>query len=539
MSSRNHRKIFVYSLVSATLCLLIVIFKFNSNKGSEGSFMLKIALPNDIRSLDPAYSFEKNSSHVINMVFEGLMRRGIDDVPQLAIAEAVDISRDQVHYIFHLRDCNWSDGVPITAYDFEFSWKRSMDPNSKPITEVPYYFYPIKNAKHCLTGKVSVDEVYVHAVDAKTLVVELEYPSPYFLDIVSLPYFYPNPKHVIENDPNWGNNEKIVCNGPFKIKHWKRGNSIEVEKNPNYWDKNNVYLNGIHASIIENSNTALLMYEKGELDWIGDPFVRLSYDISSKVLDMERESAQTYWFFVNTEKHPLSNKKLRNALSYSIDRQLIVNSIFHSSGEPATSLLSPPLRLGTGNLFKDNNVAVAQKLFQEALEELGLSTEELPEIELRSVAGLELHRRVVQSIQDQWRTVLGIKNVLFKEAEWTVHYDSISKGDYDIGFMGWCISIPDCLFLLDAFKDKNESPNKPKWENPKYKKCLDQANLTVCEIERVQLLCEAENILINEMPVIPLCFIKQRFAKNPRLKGEQLSPFHFIDFKSAYFDDED
>ena len=98
--------------------------------------MLKIALPNDIRSLDPAYSFEKNSSHVINMVFEGLMRRGVDDIPQLAIAEVVDISRDQVHYVFHLRDCSWSDGVPITAYDFEFSWKRSLDPNSKPITEV-------------------------------------------------------------------------------------------------------------------------------------------------------------------------------------------------------------------------------------------------------------------------------------------------------------------------------------------------------------------------------------------------------------------
>jgi len=172
------------------------------------------------------------------------------------------------------------------------------------------------------------------------------------------------------------------------------------------------------------------------------------------------------------------------------------------------------------------------------LEELGLSAEELPEIELRSVAGLELHRRIVQSVQDQWRSTLGIKNVVFREAEWSVHYDSISKGDYDVGFMGWCISIPDSLFLLNTFKDKNESPNKSKWENPHYKKCLDQANLTVCEIERVRILSEAENLLINEMPVIPLCFIKQRFAKNPRLKGEQLSPFHFIDFKSAYFENE-
>jgi oligopeptide transport system substrate-binding protein len=539
MDFRKRRKIFVYSVLLTTFCLFTIVFKFNSNKGSKQDLVLKISLPNDIRSLDPAFAFEKNSSHVVNMVFEGLMRRGVDDIPHLAIAESVDISRDQVHYVFHLRDCNWSDGVPITAYDFEFSWKRSLDPSSKPITEVPYYFYPIKNAKDCLTGQVSVDKVCVHAIDAKTLVVELEYPSPYFLDIVSLPYFYPNPRHFMENDPNWGNDEKIICNGPFKLKCWKRGNRIEVVKNPDYWDQENVHLDGIYAIIMENPNTALLMYEKGELDWIGDPFIRLSYDVSSQVLNMEKESAQAYWFFVNTEKYPLNNEKLRKALSYSINRQLIVNSIFHNSGEPAMSLLSPPLRLGIGNLFKDNNITAAQKLFQEALEELDLSAEELPEIELRSVAGLELHRRIAQSVQDQWRSTLGIKNVVFREAEWSVHYDSISRGDYDVGFMGWCISIPDSLFLLNAFKDKNESPNKSRWENPHYKKCLDQVNLTVCEIERVRILSEAENLLINEMPVIPLCFIKQRFAKNPRLKGERLSPFHFIDFKSAYFENKD
>ena len=529
------KKVVFYSLASVTVFLLVSLLKFNSFEGSEKKNMLKISLPEDIRSLDPALAFENNSSHIVNMVFEGLMRRGVDDVPQLAIAKSVDVSRDQTHYVFHLRDCKWSDGTDITAYDFEFAWKRALDPGTKAVTQVPYYFYPIKNAKLSLSGQISVDKVCVYAIDAKTLAVELEYPSPYFLDIIALPYFYPIPKNAIEENSNWGNNENLVCNGPFSLKIWKKGNEIEVVKNKNYWDQDNVHLDGINISIVGDSNTALLMYEKNNLDWIGAPFVRISDDVSS--LDRNKDSVQAYWFFANTEKYPLNNQKLRKALSYAIDRKSIVNNVFHKVGEPAMAILSPPLRVRSGHCFQDNNVPLARKLFQEALDELGISKEDLSEIELSYVAELEMHQRIAQAVQDQLKKALGVKIVL-RKAGWAVHYDSISSGDYDLGFMGWFTNVLDGAFILQNFKDKKDSYNKCSWENAQYKRCLDQANITLNQIERVRLLREAEDILIEEMPIIPLCFVKQRFAKNSKLKGENLSTLHFIDFKSAYFEDD-
>lgn len=515
---------------------VFVFFKFDAKKDIKNNEVLKIALPNDIRSLDPALSFEKNTSHVINMIFEGLMRRGANDAIEFAVAESVEISEDKKHYIFHLRDCKWSDGTPITAYDFEFSWKRLLDPNCKPLLETPYYFYPIKNAKLCLLGQVSVSDVPINAIDDKTLSVELEHPSFHFLDIVSLPYFFPIPKHFMENDSNWGSQDNIVCNGPFRLESWRKKNKIEVKKNPMYWDQSNVYLDGIDISIIENLNTAYLLYEKKKLDWVGDPFCRLPYDISFGKLDHEKESAQIHWFFINTEKYPLNNKKLRKALSYSIDRQAIVEGVFYNAASPATSVLAPSFSVRAEKCFEDNNTMVAKALFDEALQELGISAKQLPEIEVRSVCDLELHHRVVQSIQDQWRKVLGIKNSASKQAEWVVHYDSISHGDYELGLMGWCISVSDGMFLLDAFKNKDESHNKSCWENAQYKELLEQATFTEDEDRRIKLLREAEDILMDEMPVIPLCFPKQRYAKNPKLKGENLSIFHFIDFKSAYFE---
>ncbi len=532
---KTPKKAFIFFIL-LSITLTITVFNLKSRNHSEERQVLKIALPFDIRSLDIALAHDNNSSHVMNMVFEGLMRRDINDMPRPAIAESYDVSRDKKHYVFYLRDCKWSDGKEVTAYDFEFSWKRSLDPSSKFLTQTPYYFYPIKNAKLCLTGQVSIDEVPIRAIDEKTLSVELEYPAPYFLDIVALPCFFPLPKHLVEKDVKWGTNENVVCNGAFKLKSWKKGNNLEVVKNPIYWDHNNVHLDAIEIGVVEDSRTALMMYEKGSLDWIGSPFVRISYDVSSDILNYEDEDVLTYWFFVNTEKYPLNNKKLRKALSYAIDRRAIVDNIFHNCGAPATSPLSPPLSLRMGGVFQDNNVSLAKKLFEEALQELGVLKEDFPEIELSYVADLEVHHRTAQALQDQWRRVLGIKNISLRKAEWAVHFDRVSKGDYGLGFMGWNSSVLDASFILEVFRNKHDASNKSNWENEKYKQCLDKANFAVNEMKRTKLLIEAENILMDEMPIIPLCFINKRFAKNPKLNGENLSSLQFIDFKTAYFE---
>lgn len=131
--------------------------------------------------------------------------------------------------------------------------------------------------------------------------------------------------------------------------------------------------------------------------------------------------------------------------------------------------------------------------------------------------------------------MLGIKNISLKKAEWAVHFDRVSKGSYELGFMGWSSCVLDASFILEVFRNKDDASNKSNWENEKYKECLDQANFTINELKKKELLIEAENILMDEMPIIPLCFVNKRFAKNPRLNGENLSSLQFIDFKTAYF----
>ena len=142
------------------------------------------------------------------------------------------------------------------------------------------------------------------------------------------------------------------------------------------------------------------------------------------------------------------------------------------------SLLSPPLRVRVGYCFQDNNIPGARKLFQEALDELGISEKDLPEIELSYVADLEMHSRIAQAVQDQLKKALGLK-IGLRKAVWAVHYDSISSGDCDLGFMGWFTNVLDGSFILENFKNKEDNSNKCKWENAQYKKCLDQANITL------------------------------------------------------------
>ncbi|WP_194848023.1 peptide ABC transporter substrate-binding protein [Candidatus Neptunochlamydia vexilliferae] len=497
---------------------------------------LRISLVSDVQSMDISQSHDTNSEQVISLVFEGLMRKDSNGVPQLALAKEVIISEDQKTYTFHLRETKWSDGTPLTAHDFEYSWKRSMDPHSKFVCRSPYYFYDIKKGKASLKGEVSSQEVGVRAIDPNTLVVDLEHPTPYFLELTTLSFFFPIPKHIAENNPKWGTTIPLICNGPFHPDHWKRNDSIHLTKNLHYWDCSHVYLDGISISIINDPLTTLFMFEKGELDWVGSPFVRVSYDTSSETLNQEYDDVLIYWFNINTQKYPFNHQKIRQALSYAIDRKSIVSNVFHQAGIPRASILPPAITLSEKPLFQDNDPNQAKKLFEEALYELNLTRKTFPEITLSYVANVEIHHRIAQAIQDQWRDALGIHKVTLKQTEWNIHYDALCRGDYDVGFLAWNVSVLDPIFILEIFRNRDNTNNTSFWEDPHYITLLDQAKASLSPVQRTHLLKQAEEHLLEQMPVIPICSLKKRFAKNPTLKGETLLPLQLIDFKSAYFE---
>ncbi|QVL56893.1 MAG: peptide ABC transporter substrate-binding protein [Simkaniaceae bacterium] len=455
-----------------------------------------------------------------------------------AVAHTVDISDDGKIYTFHLKDTTWSDGAPVTAYDFEYAWKMLINPQSKSITALPELFYPIKNAEKFLLGNCSSENVGITVLDDKTLSVELEYPAQYFLEIVSSPFLYPAPRHVVESDPRWCTKPGFVCNGPFMLSKWRINSEIELVKNPRYWDQEHVYLDGIDLLICQNHQTALDLFENGTLDWVGDPFMRISYDCSYRTLKEKAPDSMLYFFVFNTDKYPFNNSKLRKALSYAIDRDGIVENVFHDTAEPALSALPFPLRLKGGPYFQDNNPDLAKDLLQEALDEMGETIESLPQIELLYMPEVEFAKKICLAVQDQWRTNLGFKISLRGLFGWNEYIDSIQQGDYMIAITGAIPPISDPSFVLQIFKNKKDLCNRCNWENEKFKDLLLQANYVLGKTERSKLLMEAEKVLMDEMPILPICSMNKSYAKNPKLKGERLSQLQFVDFKSAYFEDD-
>ena len=258
---------------------------------------LRLCLDRPIKSLDPHIGTANPSVHVIKMLYEGLMIRSEGGEIERGLAESYSISDDKLTYIFCLKSTKWSNGEPVTAYDFEYSWKKAVYSQHYGAL----LFSPIKNAGLCNEGKCHRSELGVRALDEQTLEVLLEHPAPYFLELTSCVNFSPiNRKN------------KEITNGPFVLKTWNMGESLILEKNLNYWGASRIDLLGVDIKIIENQSVRHDFFEKGLIDWIGDPLAPLSSDaIESRKLEDQVMSVPLNGMNLlvfNTEKHPFDNK---------------------------------------------------------------------------------------------------------------------------------------------------------------------------------------------------------------------------------------
>ncbi|MEM7175688.1 MAG: ABC transporter substrate-binding protein, partial [Chlamydiota bacterium] len=224
---------------------------------------LHTATEKDFRSALPHLASDYHSMQLVNMLYDGLLRKDSDGKVIPAIAESYDVSEDQKTYTFHLKKNFWSNGDLLTAKDFESSWKKMLDPRSGfPLSSD---FHPIKNGKKCLEGKVSVDSVGIYAKDCATLIVELENPNRHFPSFVASSTYRPMHSSAAVNQ------QIPIGNGPFLLKEWKLGYSLQLAKNPTYWDSSHVQLDAIEIQVIPDPTTQLYLYDKGDLDYIGGP----------------------------------------------------------------------------------------------------------------------------------------------------------------------------------------------------------------------------------------------------------------------------
>ncbi|MEZ4743078.1 MAG: peptide ABC transporter substrate-binding protein [Bdellovibrionota bacterium] len=481
------------------------------------------------KELDPAKATGAPEGKILDSIFEGLVTLDpytMEPVP--GVAESWSLSKDGKTYTFKIRkDAKWSDGKPLTANDFVWSWKRALSP--KIASEYAYQLYYLKDGESYNKGKATADKVGVSAKDKQTLVVTLESPTPFFLRLCAFRTLYPTPRHVVEKYPDqeWTKEEHIVSNGPFKLVEWKINRHIKVVKNPNYWDAKSIKLNEAYFMPIEQQDTAEKTFFAGGLD--------LTTTVPSlKIPSYKKEIAKhpgeyhpyksnpylgVYYYRFNVTKKPTNDVRVRRALAMTVDRKLIVERVTRGGQIPATSFTPPNT---AGYTFKGElPVSVTPEVIKEAkklLADAGYPNGKgLPPIEILYNTN-EDHKKVAIAIQSMWKKNLGIDVKLYNQ-EWKVYLDSQQKMNYTISRAGWIGDYPDPNTFLDMWLTGGGN-NQTGWSNKKYDSLIAEAKLLTSTKERYGKFMEAEKILLDELPVLPIYIYT-----NNRLVSEKLKMF--------------
>ena len=527
------------SIFRVLLLLSTLLISNGCNRKEPKERFVRISFRDDVRSLDPAIGVDYPSAFVTRMLFEGLLYMGPDGNLQPAIAQSYEISENLKTYTFHLRPAFWSNGDPVTANDFEYSWKKIINPATGAIGV--HNFYPIKNAREAYLGQKPLASVGIKALDSTTLEVKLTNPTPYFLEILATASYFPVNARVDKGNPSWINEEgdAFVCNGPYRLHKHLIENEILVTKNLTYWNAEQVTMPGIHVMIIKDPTTQLGMFENGELDWLGKPFSKMTQEAIEHLRSKDEihfyKTLGLYWFFVNTEAFPFNNVKMRKAFSYAIDREALTNHILSGKEEPAMGILPYSLATQSMPFFKDNNTELAKQLFNEALVEMGIEKDDPPEITLNYVPAAS-NTSLVSALQEHWNLVFNI-NVKLEQQDWKSHYAKLQKGNFQIGGMGYHSWLRDPIYLMQIFHNRDDSVNMSRWENKEYQKLIEATEKETSPAQRTTLFNQAEAILMEEMPVIPLYFQTIVFSKNKSLKNVQISDLYDVDFRWSYFEE--
>ena len=507
-------------------------------KLSDSQHCLQLNIQSEPQSLDPRKVRSLNDVNLIKMFMEGLSRTDREGNIALALAKKLDISSDRTTYTFTLRDAKWSNGDPITSFDFAYAWTTSLSPDfNSPSADL---LYVIKHAQAIKQKKLPSSLLGIQTPDAKTLTIQLTRPIPYFLELIQHPIFFPIPHKIAKLNSRWANEkDSYIVNGPFQMKAWKHEHMIEAIKNIHYWDAKAVRLAGIKMVMV-SEQTALKMFETAQLQWEGSPFSAIPLDELEALQEKHQlqisPALATAWIRVNTARCPFDSKIIRRAFGLAINRQDIVKHLTRGSQIPATGIVPTSLRPDHTPYFEDGDVSQAHVLLEEALQIKGITKEALPEITL-TFAATEKNNRLAQLLQQQWEQAFGIR-IKLEPLENKVFFSRINKQDYMLSIGSWFADFGDPINFLEVFETKQRGTNNTNWENPRYKQLLENSYLCQDPQERFHLLHESEALLMEEMPTMPLYHYTFLYVKNNRLKDVILTKTGYIDFKWAHLDND-
>ncbi|MGI9553619.1 MAG: peptide ABC transporter substrate-binding protein [Thermodesulfobacteriota bacterium] len=493
---------------------------------------LNINIGTEPPSLDGSLATDSTSYTILNNIMDGLTKFSHAHKPEPALAEFWEISEDGKTYTFKLRDgVVWSDGVPLRAQDFFYSWNRILDPDTAG--DYAYFLFDIKNAEEYNSGKiVDFSEVGVKALDDKTLQVELRRPASYFPSVVSFMSTFPLREDIIKkHGQSWTEPGNIVTIGPYKLTKWKHHDFIILEENQKYWGVKPKNVKKVKMIMNENPTSSLALYESGELDFLdskGIPVLEVPRLVNSDEF-INREAFRGSYVAFNVEKPPFDNPLVRKAFASAIDRKSIVGLI-QGAGIPATSWI--PKNMLAYN--PDIGVKFDPEKGRELLSEAGFpGGKNFPKASFL-YPDVGNNRIVAEALQSMWKKHLGVK-IKLDNQEWKVYLRTRSINPPEIARGSWGADFPDPHNFMNLFECKSGN-NHTNWCNPEYDRLVESAAEELDENKRIELYDKAQKILTEtDVPIAPYINSVQQNMIKPFIKGLEPDPLNLIYFNRVEF----
>jgi oligopeptide transport system substrate-binding protein len=475
----------------------------------------------DPASLDPHRLSGDWENRIAGDIFEGLVQHDVNAEPVAGQAESWTISADKTVYTFKLRPgITWTDGKPVTAGDFVFAYQRLMDP--KKAAKYAYLQYPIKNAEKINKGEIAdLNALGAKAIDDATLEITLERPTAYFLSALTHYTAYPLPRHLLEaKGDDWVKIGNIAVNGPYKPVEWIPGSHVTTVKNQTYYDADKVKIDGAKFFVLEDQSAALKRYRAGEFDILTE-FPTDQYAWMQKNLPGQAHAAPfagLYYYVVNATKPPFSDKRVRQALSMAVNREVIGPQILGTGELPAYSWVPPgianygePAYVGWKGLDQAAKLAEAKKLLGEA----GFGPQNPIKLQLRYNTN-ENHKRIAVAVASMWKA-LGV-TVELHNTETKVHYEEMTRGDVEIGRAGWLADYNDPASFLELLISSTPQ-NYGRWSNAEFDRLISEGNAQTDMKTRAALFKQAEQIALDDSAAIPIYYYLSRNVVSPKIKG--------------------
>jgi oligopeptide transport system substrate-binding protein len=542
----------------------------------------------EIKTVDPAIVTGQPEGRIIRELFECLVNwhsKTLEPTP--GVAREWTVSDDLLTHTFHLRDdALWSDGAPVTAEDFHWSFQRFLHPDTAaeyayqlwyvegaekytrrelaagdaveielvekskdalphargkvvygklleieqpaPKSDEPVYVVELADGKQVRYRKDGQEgttrfrwllpdfrQVGITVKDAHTIEFRLKHPVPYFVRLLGFYPLSPVNRRCIETHgyPAWTKPENIVTNGPFLLKERRIRDRIRLVKNPRYWNRDAVSFNIVDALAIDSTTTALNLYETGQCDWVPKVPNTIIPELRGREDFISKPYLSIYFYRLNTTRPPLDDPRVRRALNLALDKQEIVDKVARGGELPATSLVPPGIEGYEPGRSSTRNVDEARRLLAEAGYPGGRG---IPKIEIL-YNSMESHRSIAELIQSQWKETLGI-DVGLANQEWSVYQSSVRQLHYDVARAGWIGDYVDPNTFLDMYVTGGEN-NQTGWSNARYDELIERAQGETDAKKRFEYFQQAETILMDELPILPLYYYTASELVRPGLRG--------------------